>query len=80
MKLKYIHFQLLEKKTKTNVYLCLNNKSKDCLGPIKWYPSWRQYCFFPSVNTVFNKGCMEDINGFIDQVETERKTTNGKRS
>lgn len=72
-KYKYIHFALLERKTKTDVYVCLNNKSNNSLGLVKWYPAWRQYCFYPSPNTVFNKGCMEDINDFITQLMDERK-------
>ena len=68
MKYKYINFRLIEQKPKTGVYECLNNKSGFQLGIIKWYPSWRQYCFFPSSNTVFNKGCLEDINDFITKI------------
>lgn len=42
------------------------------LGVLKWYVSWRQYCFFPQPETVFNKGCLEDINHFITQLMEAR--------
>lgn len=72
-KYKYIHFEQIESKTKTSKWWCFNNKSLGTLGLIKWHPAWRQYCFFPYQNTIFNKGCMEDINDFITQLMDERK-------
>lgn len=73
-KYKYINFELLEKREKTSIYICLSNKSRDSLGLIKWYGPWRQYCFFPSPNTIFNRGCNTDINDFITQLMDERKS------
>ncbi len=73
-KYKYIHFGKIDLPgKKTSIWECFNNKSDYHLGTVKWYGSWRQYCFFPSSNTVFNKGCMEDINDFITQLMEERK-------
>lgn len=72
-KYKYINFKLTEKKPKTNVYQCLNNKSGIELGIIKWYPSWRQYCYLPSCPAVYSKGCMDDIGEFIDKIMKEHK-------
>ena len=64
-KKKFINFKLLEKKPKTSVYAVINIKLGNILGIIKWYSSWRQYCFFPESNTVFNKDCLSDIEDFI---------------
>ena len=73
-KYKYIHFkQIPDQKKKTSIWRCLNNKSLVHLGIIKWYAPWRQYCFTPYQNTVFNKGCLEDINDFITQLMEDRK-------
>ncbi len=66
---KYIHFVEIEQKTKTKVYSCRNNNSEIELGIVKWYSSWRQYCFFPSKDTIFNKGCLEDIVDFLEQLK-----------
>ena len=65
---KYISFKLIEQKPKTQVYLCLNNKSQGELGLIKWYPSWRQYCYFPTVQAVYSSGCLNDIDDFLMQL------------
>lgn len=62
---QHIHFVVIEEKPKTSVWGCLNTKSDDMLGIVKWYGPWRQYCFFPMADCVFSKGCLEDINQFI---------------
>ena len=72
-KYKYIHFIQAESKTKTSVWTCFNSKHLNTLGYIKWHGPWRQYCWFPFENTIFNKGCNEDINDFITQLMDERK-------
>jgi len=62
---KYIHFQFIEKNPKTEVWYCRNKKSDALLGVVRWYGSWRQYCFFPVSGTVYSSGCLEDIADFI---------------
>lgn len=62
---KYIHIEKIGQKSKTSVYGVYSNSSCELLGRIKWYNHWRQYCFMPAADTVFSKGCMEDINSFI---------------
>ena len=57
MKYEYIHFVEIEQKPRTKVYSCRNNKSKEELGLVKWFPSWRQYCFYPIANIILSKGC-----------------------
>ncbi len=72
-KYKFIHFEQLESNTKTSVWNCNPNSGGYPLGMIKWYGPWRQYCFNPVAHTVFNKGCLEDINDFITQLMDARK-------
>ena len=69
---KYIYFHETEKKTKTSVYACRSFRGVD-LGTVKWYAPWRQYCFFPSEDTIFNAGCMGDVLHFIDQLHKGRR-------
>ena len=69
----YIKFELIDKNPKTNVYSVKNKNSDDLLGFIKWYSAWRQYCFFPVNSTVYSRGCMKDINDFINKIMEERK-------
>ena len=70
---KYIHFSKIEDKPKTSVWGCYNNVSLTPLGIVKWHPLWRQYCYFPTPNTVYSTGCIEDINEFIRQLMELRK-------
>lgn len=45
-----------------NVVVDVRSKSQGTvLGQIKWFSGWRQYCFFPSTDTVFNLVCLADI-------------------
>jgi len=66
---EYISFKLIEKKPKTTVWSCFNNNSQVELGVVKWYPAWRQYCYFPMVQAVYSRGCNNDINSFIMGLE-----------
>lgn len=70
---EYIHFTQVECPTrKTGVWNCLNTKSLDLLGQVKWYSGWRRYCFYPSPNTVYSSGCLNDIVNFIDSLMAAR--------
>jgi len=60
--MNYIEFNLVEQKPKTAVYAVRNIKSQNIIGWIRWYPPWRQYCFFPESNTVYSVGCLNEIN------------------
>lgn len=76
MKYEYIEITKLERKNKnakTDVFVVKNIKSKFTIGIIRWNPGWRQYCFFPSDETVFSKGCLNDICDFIEKIMNERK-------
>lgn len=65
---KYIYFIKFADKPKTFVWFCYSKSSNDLLGEVKWYGPWRQYCFFPEPNTVFNVTCFDHINNFIGQL------------
>lgn len=60
---------------KTSTFVIFNKNSGAALGRIKWYGSWRQYCFFPTqyAETVWSMGCLQDIQGFIGKLMEERK-------
>ena len=69
----YLEIVLSERKPKTNVYQILNKSNNSIiLGEVKWYANWRQYCFFPMEETIFSRGCMQDINLFIYQLMQQR--------
>jgi len=72
---KYLEFFRAGYTGKTEVYDVLSKHHGSILGHIKWYGPWRQYCFFPSPNCVFNVGCLNDIIIFIGGLMVERKRT-----
>ena len=69
---KYIEFNLVEQKPKTSVYAVRNISSQLIIGWIKWYGAWRQYCFFPEENTIFSKGCLQEIIEFIKKLNIKK--------
>jgi len=44
------------------------------IGRVKWYNSWRRYCFMPGEGTVFDAGCLREIAQFIEGEMAQRKT------
>lgn len=59
---------------KTKRWDVLSKSTQGILGHILWYGAWRQYCFYPSPQTVFNSSCMGDICEFIDEEMEARRT------
>ena len=57
---------------KTEIWNVHAKRTGFVLGKIKWYGPWRQYCFFPSPNSVFNSGCMTDIQNAIKELMSKR--------
>ena len=62
----------------------MNPKGKTCvwfvysldriqLGIIKWKSQWRQYCFFPESDTLYNAGCLNDIADFMKENRGRRQ-------
>lgn len=72
-KAEYMVFISQPTKGKTGRWDVHSRNSGHLLGVIKWWGAWRQYCFFPEPNCVFNRGCLEDINNFIAARMQERK-------
>ncbi len=74
-KYKFIHFEInasrLFCKDKPMWYV-KNNRTTATLGIIDWYQPWRQYCFSPFHNTIFNDSRLADIQHFIGQLKEEK--------
>lgn len=73
MKTVYPYMKFIEIVTigKTKVWKINSASGSALLGHIKWHSAWRQYCLFPEGNTVFNIGCLADIDAFIREAMTE---------
>lgn len=72
---EWLEFWLIEKKPKTNVYSVKSKCSNFELGKIKWYPSWRNYCYFPTIKeeSVYSDRCLLSISKFIKELNLEHK-------
>jgi hypothetical protein len=57
---------------KTPIVSVLNKRRLFQLGTIKWHGGWRQYCFYPEPHTLFNVGCMNDIERVMLRLKGER--------
>lgn len=73
IKSKYLEFNKIGDTGKTEIWDILSKSSGFILGKVKWYGPWRQYCFYPSANCVFNNGCMTDIQKLISVLMGDRK-------
>jgi hypothetical protein len=62
--LNFVEIDISKRKPTPKTLLVLVNSARtgDPLGEIKWYGPWRQYCFFPLENTIFNNGCLDEIS------------------
>ena len=70
---KYLEFDRIGWTGKTDVWNVLSKSQESILGQIKWFGRWRQYCFYPSPNTIFNPECMNDISNFIKELMAGRR-------
>ena len=69
----YMRGQIVEKKPKTNVWEITSTHHGNVLGVVKWYGSWRQYCFFPESNCLFNHACLFEVFSFLIKLNDEHK-------
>jgi hypothetical protein len=70
----YLRFALARNTGKTKVIWVVNIHHDEIIGIIKWFGRWRQYCFFPENQTIWNIDCLNDVNAVIKSLMDERKT------
>lgn len=63
---KYIYLELNSETVNGKPeQLVRNKRSKDILGRICWYPTWKQYVFEAAPNTIWSEDCLNDVRAFI---------------
>jgi hypothetical protein len=70
---KYLEFFLAVQGLKTQKWHVYSKNQNSFLGYIKWFGRWRQYAFFPAVETVWNPECLGGICDFIRGLMDDRK-------
>lgn len=68
----FLRFSKQDTKRKTEIYLVYSVDGQD-LGQVAWFASWRRYCFYPTMYTLFDTNCLKEIAVFIDGLMEERK-------
>lgn len=67
---QYVRFNEVYSPNKTKIFAVVNWRDIG-LGFVRFKPQWRKYCFYPSINCVFEEICMRDISNFIES-ETKK--------
>ena len=75
---KYLAFAIPDEvegvvKKKTKEVAIINIHHEEVIGEIRWFSKWRQYCFYPYENTIWNTTCLEDVQSVIKELMDERK-------
>lgn len=74
--MSYLRFEPLETKTKTFVWLVT---SRDVpLGVVRWFCSWRRYCFYPEDSTIYDATCLREIADFCSDKTIQHKQRGGR--
>lgn len=76
---RWVDFTELKNPGRKTKIWAVTSKAGFHLGVIKWWGSWRQYCFFPDGDTLYNRECLGDIAIFIDQVMNLWRTERAKQ-
>lgn len=72
---QWLEFEQSAHTGKTVIVRVLSKAHGDVLGTIRWYGAWRQYAFYPATGTLFNVGCLADIEAYIRELMQARKET-----
>lgn len=60
-------------KRKTAIVKIHSRSSFDLLGEIRWFGRWRRYAFFPAPDTIWDPGCLDTINAYIEALMADRR-------
>lgn len=58
---------------KTPILFIYSNKDESVLGQIKWFSSWRKFCFFPKQDTVWDDKCLKELTDYLNELNYEYK-------
>lgn len=79
---KYIAFWLDTKQPKTKktkVIAVINIHHDEIIGEIRWFSKWRQYCFYPYNETIWNIDCLSSVTDVIRELMLRRRLESGTK-
>ena len=50
-------------------YGIVNRNANVAIGLVAWNSWWKRYCFYPEEDTVWDVGCLADVQDFINSLE-----------
>jgi len=62
---KWIRFREVAATGKTQRWL-VETLTGVTIGTVHWWGAWRQYCFSPEANTIYERQCLRDIAQFCE--------------
>lgn len=69
---QYLAFREIADTGKTKVISVDSLSGGYRLAVIRWYPNWRQYTFNPEPSTVWNVGCLQEVESYIQGLMAAR--------
>jgi len=57
----------------------VRNTSGGHLGSIRWHASWRRYCYFPDVRSLYDPSCLREITDFLERQTASQKDDQARR-
>lgn len=67
-------------KRTTSTWALYSKQGDNYIGQVRWYGPWRQYCFFPERDTIWNGECLGDVQAFVQTLMEQRELLMGKQS
>lgn len=67
---KWIEFREVPRpdyKGNTKLWHVVPKEGVGYLGEVRWYGPWRQYAFYPNIQTVYERQCLRDIANFCEE-------------
>ena len=58
---------------KTKIIAIVSIHHDEAIGEIRWFSKWRQYCFYPYNETVWNIDCLGSITSVIRELMIKRQ-------
>ena len=58
---------------KTRIVEVCTVSSNVCLGVIQWHSTWRQYCFWPEAQTLYNTDCLSEISKEVFKMNADHR-------
>lgn len=74
--LRIFEYYVQERKTPI---LVIKNWDDMELGQIKWYQSWRKFCFYPDDGTIWDNKCLSELLEFINKYNGDWRKNNVKK-